>query len=835
MSGRAVLEKQTLHITDILTELDTEFVGVGSARWRGSSYVPRSFLVIPLISQESAIGTLVVSRGEVRPFTDAQIALLETYADQAVIAIENARLFQEVQQRNQELQQRTAQLTRSVEELTALSAISQAVSSSLDLQEVLTTVTKHAVELSGGDAGTIYELDHAAGEFIPRVTYNVPEHLVALIREMRPRLDGDSILARAAQSRSAVQVPSIAAETTSPVVAALQKLGVGALLAVPLARDQHVLGVLVVRRRETGEFAQAVVDLVRTFANQSILAIENADLFHEVERKSQELEVASQHKSDFLANMSHELRTPLNAIIGYSEMLQEEAEDLGESAFLPDLQKINAAGKHLLGLINDILDLSKIEAGKMDLYLETFEIGQLVEDVAAIVRPLVEKNGNTLIVSYGDDIGAMQADLTKVRQTLFNLLSNAAKFTDHGTIELRVAQAPAPTPQPPPPQAGEGEGAGHLPSPSQGGGVGGGGFVTFEVADSGIGMTDEQIGRLFEAFSQADGSTTRKYGGTGLGLAISRHFCRLMGGDITVESTPGQGSTFTVTLPTTGGRSTFDVSRGDDERPPSTVHRPTDDALLAKRDSPLVLVIDDDPATRDLLRRFLGAEGYRVLTAATGDEGLRLVRTERPDVVTLDVLMPGINGWAVLTTLKADAELAEIPVVVLSILDDRDVGYTLGAADYLTKPIDRDRLLTVLRRHCPRDSAAPLLVVEDEPGTREMLRRMLEREGWSVEVASNGRVGLERLAARLPALILLDLMMPEMDGFELIAVLRERPEWRAIPIVVVTARDISEAERRQLNGGVVRVIRKGASTREELLAEVRALLARAAERSSENA
>ena len=246
-------------------------------------------------------------------------------------------------------------------------------------------------------------------------------------------------------------------------------------------------------------------------------------------------------------------------------------------------------------------------------------------------------------------------------------------------------------------------------------------------------------------------------------------------------------------------------------------------------------MIDDDPATRDLLRRFLGAEGYRVLTAATGDEGLRLVRTERPDVVTLDVLMPGINGWAVLTTLKADAELAEIPVVVLSILDDRDVGYTLGAADYLTKPIDRDRLLTVLRRHCPRDSAAPLLVVEDEPGTREMLRRMLEREGWSVEVASNGRVGLERLAARLPALILLDLMMPEMDGFELIAVLRERPEWRAIPIVVVTARDISEAERRQLNGGVVRVIRKGASTREELLAEVRALLARAAERSSENA
>jgi signal transduction histidine kinase/DNA-binding response OmpR family regulator len=813
--GRAVVDRQSVHVEDVYAVADSEFpTGAPVARRQNL----RSALATPLIRDGVAIGVILIRRSEVRPFTTRQIRLLETFADQAAIAVENARLFQA-------LQERTAQLTRSVEELEALGAISQAVSSSLDLQEVLTTVTRYAVELSGGDAGTIYELNHAAGEFIPRVTYNVPEEMAALIQEIRPRLDGDSILAHAAQSRGAVQVPSIAENTGSPVVAALQNIGVGALLAVPLARDQNVLGVLVVRRGRTGEFSQAVVNLVQTFANQSILAIENADLFHEVERKSQELEIASQHKSDFLANMSHELRTPLNAIIGYSEMLQEEAEDLGNEAFLPDLQRINAAGKHLLGLINDILDLSKIEAGKMELFLESFEVQQLVDDVTAIVRPLIEKNGNTLIVSYPDDIGAMRADLTKVRQTLFNLLSNAAKFTDHGRIELRVASSEwrvgdEDTPDSP-------LAARHSP------------LVTFAVADSGIGMTDEQIGRLFEAFSQADGSTTRKYGGTGLGLAISRHFCRLMGGDITVESAPGQGSTFTVTLPARVASSEPRVAR----EPALTAQPPLPQAgeevvgsrhsLLVTRHSPLVLVIDDDPATRDLLRRFLGAEGYQVLTAATGDEGLRLVRSERPDVVTLDVLMPGINGWAVLTTLKADAELAEIPVVVLSILDDRDVGYTLGAADYLTKPIDRDRLLTVLRRHCPHQGAAPILVVDDEAATRDMLRRLLEREGWSVTEAPNGRVGLERLAEQVPALMLLDLMMPEMDGFELIAAVRQRPEWLTIPIVVVTAKEISEAERRQLNGGVVRVIKKGASTREELLAEVRSLLARAAVRPPE--
>jgi len=304
----------------------------------------------------------------------------------------------------------------------------------------------------------------------------------------------------------------------SPVLDALRRTGFRAVLVVPLVREQRVVGALVIRRRTPGEFPQAVVDLLQTFASQSVLAIENARLFEQVQETSRQLEVASRHKSQFLANMSHELRTPLNAIIGYSEMLQEEAEDIGQDSLIPDLRRVNAAGKHLLGLINDILDLSKIEAGRMDLYVETFEVRELVRDVQAIVQPLVEKNANTLIVSCTDDLGTMRADQTKVRQALFNLLSNAAKFTDHGTITLTVEREPDD-------------------------------WLTFAVSDTGIGMTDEQLGRLFEAFSQAEASTRSQYGGTGLGLAISRHFCQLMGGDISVASDIGKGSTFTVRLP----------------------------------------------------------------------------------------------------------------------------------------------------------------------------------------------------------------------------------------------------------------------------------------------
>lgn len=486
-------------------------------------------------------------------------------------------------------------------------------------------------------------------------------------------------------------------------------------------------------------------------------------------------EAANQAKSAFLANMSHELRTPLNAIIGYSEMLGESAEDLGDPDFVDDLKKINGAGKHLLSLINDIMDISKIEAGKMDLFLETFQVRDLVQDVLNTIEPLMAKNENSFVLDAEDDLGFMHADLTKVRQTLFNLLSNAAKFTDHGTVWLRVFRDRSSTPP----------------------------TIKFQVQDSGIGLTEEQIGKLFNAFTQADASTTRKYGGTGLGLAISKRFCQMMGGDIDVTSVYGEGATFTVTLPGLVTDSTT--------------------AVTASTSQPPILVIDDDPVVRDVLQRMLSKEGYAVSTAMTGADGLRLAEQIRPSAIVLDVLLPAMDGWTVLHQLKSSRELSSIPVVMISVTPDARRGYALGASEVLTKPIDRERLLTALKKHRPAGSRL-VMVVEDDAATREILGAMLTQDGWEVLEANDGVEALERLKDTVPTVILSDLMMPRMDGFEFIDILSRNDAWRNIPVLVLTAKDMSGADYQRLTGSVERVILKGSYEREDLLRQVERLL-----------
>jgi DNA-binding response OmpR family regulator len=330
-------------------------------------------------------------------------------------------------------------------------------------------------------------------------------------------------------------------------------------------------------------------------------------------------------------------------------------------------------------------------------------------------------------------------------------------------------------------------------------------------------MTPEQMGKLFQAFSQADASTSRKFGGTGLGLAISRKFCQLMGGDITVTSDPGKGSTFTVTLPV--------CADGTNENDGTEASHLSHSSHQPHPVNGTVLVIDDDPHVRDLMQRTLGKDGYDVVTAGNGHRGLELAKQLRPAVITLDVMMPGIDGWAVLTALKADPSTADIPVIMLTIVDDKNMGFTLGAADYFTKPIDWKRLAAAVKKHRHAAAAQTVLVIEDDAGTREMLRRSMEKEGWKVNEAENGRLGLERLREEIPAIILLDLMMPEMDGFAFMEELRKRADCADVSVIVITARDLTDEDHRRLNGGVARILQKGATSAEQLLAEVREILA----------
>lgn len=508
----------------------------------------------------------------------------------------------------------------------------------------------------------------------------------------------------------------------------------------------------------------------------------------QLEKAHDEAIRANMFKSQFLANMSHELRTPLNAIIGYSEMLMEEAEELGETIFVEDLGKISNAGKHLLTLINDILDISKIESGKMEIFVETCDLHGLTQEVKNTVAPLIESNGNQLEL-HGVE-GEITTDVTKLRQILINLLSNASKFTKAGMIRFDVYR-----------ETRNGQSG-----------------YCFSVKDTGIGMTSDQIQKLFEPFTQADSSTTRKYGGTGLGLAISRKFCHLMGGDIDVESEPGTGSTFRCWLPA------FPAIQEQADHVVAKEHQ--DDNA---RNEVCILLIDDEPFNEQLMKRYLAKEGWSLAYAENGQQGIALAKKLRPKVICLDILMPGMDGWSVLAKLKNDPELADIPVVIWSMTSDKQLGYALGASEYITKPVERDRLIKVMDKYISRRNNRSILVIEDDATTSDFITKLLQREGFSVTQAGNGLLALEYMESETPALILLDLMMPEMDGFEFIAQLRKQNKWNSIPVVVMTAKSITLEDRMKLNGYVENIIQKGAYDHKTLLAEIQRLLTAAKE------
>ncbi len=754
--GRVGLDRRATQITDVLADPD---YGLMDAQ-RVAGY--RTIVGVPMLLEGEVVGVLSVWRTQVDPFSDRAVEVLTTFAAQAALAVRTVDLVRA-------LESRTDELGRKVTQLEALGAVGQAESFSLNLTEVLNTIITQAVQLSGADGGSIYEFDEDAREFRVETVYGTSPETLDVLRRTRIGLD-DTLLGKAATLGRPLELPDLRDARLDPHLSVLAEDGWRSLVAVPMLREGRIVGAMVVRRHVPGSIPQEICDLLETFASQSALALINAQLYRQLERQSAALEVASQHKSEFLASMSHELRTPLNAIIGFSEVLLERM--FGELNERQDdyLRDIWSSGKHLLELLNDILDLSKIEAGQMVLSRSEFDVRESLEYCLSMVRERALKQRILLSFEVDPEVGLLDADRLRFRQVVLNLLSNAVKFTpDGGRVQVRASMHDQ--------------------------------DLVVTVADTGPGVAAEDRQRIFDSFQQGT-RHTEQVEGTGLGLTLSKRIIEVHGGRIWVESEPGKGSTFGFALPAGSGEPALT----------SVPQAALDSGLTTEPvpgPGPTVVVVEDDRRSFDLLRVYLEAAGARVVGARNGEEGLDTVRRLSPAGVILDILLPGVDGWEVLAQLKADPRTAQVPVIVVSMLDERGRGFALGAAEYLVKPVGKEQLLAALYRAAAMPERKHTVVaIDDDPLAIELVKASLEPEGWTVLGAATGQEGLALIREQQPSAVLLDLLMPGMDGFEVVEALRADPETKSVPVVILTSKSMTQQDKERLQGRITYVARK---------------------------
>ena len=632
--GRVALDRRTQQIADVMN--DPEYGRRDLAQVGGI----RTLLAAPMLLGDEVVGAISIFRTSVAPFSDREMEMLDDFAAQAAVALRQVDLMAS-------LEQRSTELASKVEQLEGLGELGEAVSSSLDPDEVLERIVTSAVRLAGTDGGSIMEYDDHTDAFVVRAAHGTSTDLLGTLRRLTIHRRS-TLVGRAATERRPVAVSDLQAADLDPHLAALLADGWRSLLAVPMLRADLVVGVLNVRRRSPGGFPDDLVEVLQTFASQSSVAIVNARLFRELETKSAELEVASRHKSEFLASMSHELRTPLNAVIGFSEVLLDRM--FGELNDRQDeyVRDIWNSGRHLLELLNEVLDLSKVEAGQMTLEPATFRVADVLDHALSLVRERATAHGIALGLQVHDEVGSVHADELRFKQVVLNLLSNAVKFTpDGGRVDVEARTV--------------------------------GDELVVTVKDTGVGIPPEDRERIFESFQQGGRGVAREEG-TGLGLTLSRRIVELFGGRLWLESELGSGSTFGFAIPVRPGE-----SRG-----------PTFEQV--GESAPTVLIVDDDRASVDLMSAYLSGSAVRVERAADGDQAVALTRSLRPAAVLLDIKLPRRDGWQVLADLRDDPATAQVPVVVASVVDDRARGLGLGAADYLIKPVSRDDLLRALER-----------------------------------------------------------------------------------------------------------------------------------------